>query len=101
LIALLGKPFVGSSTPTCSFVHIKPKQANEQSAHDTDRDHILAPTELNLVNASEKGASSRRSFCDAQPDSVSTLLRHRATNVVTLLRPPARTDSGMGQLIGL
>ena len=89
-------------TLTCGIVQIKPKQANEQSARDTDCDHILAPTEVNLVNAAEtEGANSRRSFCDAQPHSVSTPLCHRATNVVALLQPSARSDSGMGQVTGL
>jgi hypothetical protein len=92
---------VAGLTLTCGIVQIKPKQANEQSARDTDCDHILAPTELNLLNASDKGASSRRSFCDAQPHSVSTPLCHRATNVVALLQPSARSDSGMGQVTGL
>jgi hypothetical protein len=54
-----------------------------------------------LVNApATEGASSRRSFCDAQPNCVSTPLCHRATNVAALLRRSARSDSGMGQLIG-
>jgi len=92
---------VAASTLTCGIVQIKPKQANEQSARDTDCDHILAPTELNLLNACDKGASSRRSFCDAQPHSVSTPVCHRATNVVALLQPSARSDSGMGQVTGL
>ena len=90
------------STPICGLIRIKPKETNEQSAQDGDCDHILPPTELNLVNASgTEGASSRRSFCDAQPDSVSTPLCHRAANGVALRRRSARSDSGMAQLIGL
>ena len=90
------------STPTCDLIRIKPKETNEQSAQDGDCDHILTPTELNLVNASgTEDASSRCSFCDAQPDSVSTLLCHRATNRVALLRRSARSNSGTGRSIGL
>ena len=92
---------VAGSTVTRRLVQIKPKQANEQSAHDTDCNHILAPTELNVVNRSEtEGVSSRRSLCDAQPDRVSRPLCHRATNVVPLLWCSARSDSEKGQLIG-
>jgi len=57
--------FGGGSTLTRGIVQIEPKQANQQSAHDTDCDHIVAPAELNLVNVADtEGASSRRSFCD-------------------------------------
>ena len=64
---------VSRLTAGANLVRIKPKQANKQSAQDCDCDHMFAPTELKMVNASEtKGASSRRSFCNAKPDTVST-----------------------------
>jgi hypothetical protein len=54
---------VSRLTPGANLVEIESKEANKKYTHDCDCDHIFAPTELNLVNASEtEGASSRRSF---------------------------------------